>query len=399
MHHIHVEFDDGPRIGALRDFGFDDGFLLGFAAEARSGELPGRVIGVQRGRCTVVVEAGGSLREVEASSSPTAVPEAYGGRPAVGDWVALRLSDERGAPPAEEAFSSPESELRGSIRAILPRRTSFSRKGPGDVSHDKVEEQVIAANVDVALIVMAAGRDWNPRRLERYLALARGSGAAPVLVITKTDLAEDAEALISEASRIAVGVPCAAVCAPEGIGLDSLSPWLEPGQTAVLLGSSGAGKSTLLNAIAGRQLAKTKEVRADDERGRHTTSHRQLFRLDSGALVIDTPGMREIQLWAEQEAVDSVFAEIEGLASACRFRDCAHEGEPGCAVLAALETGLIDTSRYEAWQKLKAELRFLKRREDPAARRAEAEKWKAINKSMRGYTKERRAAVGKSRDA
>ncbi|HET7839940.1 MAG TPA: ribosome small subunit-dependent GTPase A, partial [Rectinemataceae bacterium] len=192
------------------------------------------------------------------------------------------------------------------------------------------------------------------------------------------------------------GLPCVAICAPEGRGLASLSPWLEPGRTIVLLGSSGAGKSTLLNALAGRRLAETREVREDDQRGRHTTSHRQLYRLDSGALVIDTPGLREVQLWAEEATVDAVYAEIEGQAELCRFRDCSHENEPGCAVRAALETGEIERGRYEGWRKLRAELRFLRAREDPALRKANAEKWKTINKAMRGYSKERRASAGKS---
>jgi ribosome biogenesis GTPase len=297
--------------------------------------------------------------------------------PAVGDWVLLRPSE--GGP----AF----------VTAILPRRSAFARRAPGKA----VEAQVLAANVDSAFILCAAGRDWNPRRIERYLALAWEASVNPVIVVTKADMVEDAGALLAEAEAVSLGGPCFAVSALHGDGLEALSKHLEPGRTVVLLGSSGAGKSTLLNALAGRARAAPKEVSEADERGRHTTTHRELFALPSGALVIDTPGLREVQLWVGEEAIESSFSDIETLAAACRFRDCSHGAEPGCAVREALESGRLDGARHASWRKLGREVAFLERRDDLNLARANADRWRAINKSMRGYSKERRSLQGKSR--
>jgi ribosome biogenesis GTPase / thiamine phosphate phosphatase len=227
--------------------------------------------------------------------------------------------------------------------------------------------------------------------------VAWGWGAEPSVVISKVDLAEDPDELEAEAESIAIGARCFLVCAPEGRGLEALRRSLGAGRTVVLLGSSGAGKSTLLNALAGGELARTNAVRADDQRGRHTTTSRQLYRLPSGGMVIDTPGLRELQLWADEESVMAAFPDIEALAAACRFRDCSHEAEPGCAVRAAIGTGALDPERYESWRKLSREAAFLRTRIDPEARREEERKWKVINKSMRGYSKERRALQGRAR--
>ncbi len=398
MQHVEIgRENEHSNIEALLAFGFDEGFARAFASLAEPGDLPARIVEVRRGRYSALrADAAGGLVEVEALLSGAFMnrAETGGDFPAVGDWAVLRQAGAAGGGAAGVA------EVSGPalITAVLPRRSAFARKAPGETGRDKVEAQVLAANVDSAFIVIAAGRDWNPRRLERYLALAEEAGVRAVVVITKADLAENPEALLEEAASTALGVERALVCAPEGRGLESLAERLAPGKTIVLLGSSGAGKSTLLNALAGRALAPTGEVRADDERGRHTTTHRQLYRLSGGALVIDTPGLREVQLWAEEESVDAVFEEIEERATRCRFRDCRHENEPGCAVRAALEAGDIDLGRYESWRKLRREVAYLDSRSDPAARRAEAERWKAINKSMRGYSKERRSIAGKSRD-
>jgi ribosome biogenesis GTPase len=407
----HAEIDLGnehSNIEALGAFGFDEGFARDFAALAEPGEIPARIVEVQRGRYSALcADTEGRLAEVEALLSGAFMNEAEADSvyPAVGDWVVLRQANaaEGGAHTADASGATRASAASGAsgpalITAILPRRGAFARKAPGDTERDRVEAQVLAANVDSAFIVMAAGRDWNPRRLERYLALAEEAGVRAVLVISKADLADDPEALLAEAASTASGVERTLVCAPEGRGMQALAEHVERGKTIVLLGSSGAGKSTLLNALAGRALAATGEVRDDDERGRHTTTHRQLYRLPGGALVIDTPGLREVQLWADEESVDAVFGEIEEYAALCRFRDCRHEREPGCAVREALERGDIDPDRYESWRKLRREVAYLDSRSDPAARRAEAERWKAINKSMRGYTKERRSNAGKSRD-
>ena len=399
MHQIHVGFEnDQAKIEALRAFGFDEGFFQDFFAIAEAGDVPARVVEVQRGRFSALRgEADGRVVEVEALPSGAFMNRADDGAsfPAVGDWVVLRAAGGADEAAAEEA---PGETGPAMIKALLPRRSAFARKRPGETARDRVEAQVLAANVDCAFIVVAAGRDWNPRRLERYLALAREACVQPVVVITKADLAADPDAVLEEVASAAPGVSCALVCAPEGQGLEPLAEWLQAGRTVVLLGSSGAGKSTLLNALAGRAVAATGEVRPDDERGRHTTTHRQLYKLPGGALVIDTPGLREVQLWADEDAVDAVFEEIESYAARCRFRDCSHGSEPGCAVRAALEAGAIDRSRFESWSKLRREVAFLNTREDPAARRAAVDRWKVIHKSMRGYTKERRSLAGRSRD-
>ncbi len=361
----------------LGDFGYIDYFQDAFASLAEAGDLPARVIEEQRGRYRVVFwpEGRGAV-EAEARASAALRREASSSveMPAVGDWVALR----------------PDASGLLFIRRVLPRAGAFMRKAPGDVAHDKIEAQVVAANVDYAFIVAAAGADWKPRRVERYVTLARAAKAEPVLVLTKADLAADPGRLLSEAEVAAPGLRTTLVCAPNGLGLGELAFALEPGKTIALIGSSGAGKSTLLNALAGKSLARTGEVRADDERGRHTTTSRRLYRLEGGALVIDTPGLRELQLWADDEAVCSAFPEIEELAALCKFRDCRHEGEPGCAVRAALEAGEFDAGRYAGWGKLTKEAAFLRAREEGSDREAERRRWRAIERSRRSFAKTNR---------
>jgi ribosome biogenesis GTPase / thiamine phosphate phosphatase len=382
---INVDFDDHPEANwreALREMGFSSFFETAFDSMAREGEAPARVIEEQRDRFRILVPSeSGQPHEEGARASPGLGREADSASelPAVGDWAVVEPT---------------RGELR-TIRAVLPRKSAFMRKAPGDVLHDRIEAQVVAANVDYAFIVAAAGRDWNPRRVERYIALARAADTEPVLVIAKADLAEDVVALITEAELVAPGIRLALVCAPEGRGLDELGFALTPGKTVVLLGSSGAGKSTLLNALAGRALARTSEVREDDQRGRHTTTHRQLYTLSSGALVIDTPGMREIKLWADEEAVGSAFPEIELLAEGCRFRDCSHEGEPGCAVRAAIEAGNLDGGRYSGWKKLSKEAAFLRTKEDHAAKEEARRRWKSIEMSRRSFAKSGHAKRGR----
>jgi ribosome biogenesis GTPase len=396
MSYITVEFSgaaaplppSGPG-GGLKDFGFDEGFERDYFSVAETGDIPARVVEVRRGRLVLVVaapEGGSAWAEAVVSGRLGGEAAAAEDLPAVGDWVAVRPGP-----------GWPRTEGPLSVRAVVPRRSALLRKAPGDTAHDRVESQILAANVDTAFIVAAAGQDFNPRRIERYLALAWEAGVRPVIVVTKADLAEDPATLVAEAEALAPGEACFAVSALRGEGLGQLAGYCPPGKTFILLGSSGAGKSTLLNALAGSRLADTGEVRADDERGRHTTTHRELWRLDSGALAIDTPGLREIQLWAGEEAVDAIFADIEAFAAECRFRDCGHGSEPGCAVRTALAAGEIEEGRYASWLKLRKEVAFLATRTDPAAARAERDRWKAINKSMRGYSKERRALQGRSR--
>jgi ribosome biogenesis GTPase / thiamine phosphate phosphatase len=270
-----------------------------------------------------------------------------------GDWVLL----------AEET-----------LRVALPRRTALVR-GAG---RRDTRAQVLAANVDVVLIVTSINEDMNLRRLERYLTLAWESGAKPVFVLTKADLADDVDAVVKEVESIAFGVPVVAISNVSGAGLDVLRSHLGPGVTAALLGSSGVGKSTLVNTLLGEELLETREIR-DDGKGRHTTTRRELVQLPGGALVIDTPGMREIQLWVADEGLEEAFEDVTELFGRCRFSDCGHESEPGCAVKAAIEDGSLSAERWESYLKLQRELAHLERRIDKRAASEERKKWKALS--------------------
>jgi ribosome biogenesis GTPase len=285
--------------------------------------------------------------------------------PAVGDWVIIRVRD---------------SEKQATIHEILPRKSKFSRKAVGN----KTEEQIVAANVDTVFLVSGLDGDFNPRRIERYLILAWESGANPVIVLNKSDLCRSLESCLAEVEAIAIGVPIVVLSATHHQGLDaSLTSYLQPGQTVALLGSSGVGKSTITNQLKGETVQAVQSVRQGDDRGRHTTTHRQLILLSTGGLIIDTPGMREIQIWAGDESLQETFADIETLAQECRFRDCQHHQEPGCAVQQALAEGLLDYSRFLSYQKLQKELAYSARKQDQRAQLAEKERWKKIHKAMR----------------
>jgi ribosome biogenesis GTPase len=291
--------------------------------------------------------------------------------PAVGDWVALQVSHGDGD---------------AAIHAVLPRATAFVRRAAGDTT----SEQVVAANVDVVFLVCGLDGDFNLRRIERYVAAGWESGAQPVLVLNKVDLAEDREARVAEVEAVAPGVPVVALSARDGDGIDALAPWLGAGRTVALLGSSGVGKSTLANALLGEERQATGAVREDDARGRHTTTRRELMTLPSGAWLLDTPGMRELGLWSSGEGVSEAFADVGQLAAACRYRDCTHEREPGCAVRRAVADGALDVERFESWRKLQKELHWLAVRQDQRLRAAEQAKWKAVHKSMKHHPKAER---------
>ncbi|MGH9887392.1 MAG: ribosome small subunit-dependent GTPase A [bacterium] len=289
--------------------------------------------------------------------------------PTVGDWVAIT------APPGDEPAL---------VHGILPRRTQLIRRAAGK-RHDG---QVIAANVDTFFLVTSANRDANPRRLERYLTAVRDSGAAMVIVVNKTDVADPAElaATLAGLTDVAPDVAIVPVSAHRGDGLAALEPYLRPGHTVALIGSSGVGKSSLVNHWFGRahQLV---HVIDDNDRGRHTTSRRELFALPGGALVIDTPGMRELALLGTDEGLDETFADVAALAAGCRFRDCRHQGEPGCAVDAAIDAGELDEGRLAGLQKLERELAAAELRRDRALARAERTRMKAVNRSLRARGK------------
>jgi|SRR5688572_8180494 ribosome biogenesis GTPase len=284
--------------------------------------------------------------------------------PAVGDWVVIRRR--RGASLA-------------AIVAVLPRRSWFSRKMAGMVT----DEQLVAANVDVVFIVMALDADFSLRRLERYLLLARESGAAPVILLTKPDLASAAEAQAAEVRAVAGDLPVHVVNPKRSEGLDQVAGYLTPGRTAALLGSSGVGKSTIINRLVGQDVQKTREVRASDAKGRHTTIHRELVMLPNGGLIIDTPGMRELQLWDVGEAVRETFDDVEALAAGCHFTDCRHRDEPRCAVKEGAAEGRIDPARLESYLQLQDELAFLARQQDERAQLEEKRRARKTTTSRR----------------
>jgi ribosome biogenesis GTPase len=286
--------------------------------------------------------------------------------PAVGDFVALRLPDRDG--PAL-------------IHAILPRRTAFIRKAAGQSTDD----QVVASNIDTIFIMISLDRDFNLRRLERYLTLVWESGAQPAILLNKADLCKDPEAVLNEINEVAFGVPVHVISALNDEGLEALEPYLRPGFTVSFVGSSGVGKSTLLNQLLGRKVQATQEVRADDSRGRHTTTHRELFVRPEGGIIIDTPGMRELQLWHAQGGIEKAFSEIEALGAQCRFRDCSHGNERGCAVRAAVERGELDPERLASFEKLTQELRYIESRFNKNAALDRKRQEKIANKAMKPF--------------
>jgi ribosome biogenesis GTPase / thiamine phosphate phosphatase len=321
--------------GTLAALGWTDELEEAFTTHAERGFMPARVVAEHRGGYYVRSELGDRLAHARGRLRDD---EILGGMPAVGDWVVV--------------CDAPGD--RFAIEALLPRRTKVSRKTPWL----KAEEHILVANVDTVLLVAGLDADFNPRRLERYLTAAWDSGADPVIVLTKLDVCDDPGKL-AEAEAVAVGVPIYAVSNVTGEGIDAVRDLLQPAKTFVLLGSSGTGKSTLANRLAGRTVMDTGDLR-NDGRGRHTTRHRQLLVMPGGAILIDTPGLRELQIW--EGDLDSAFADIAELAAQCKFNDCAHSSEPDCAVREALETGELDEGRWANYLKLQRELRAIEAR-------------------------------------
>ncbi len=266
------------------------------------------------------------------------------------------------------------------ILATLPRRTVFSRREPGPIPRD----QAVAANFDYVFIMQSLNMDFNPKRLERYLTLAWQSGATPVILLTKADLVEDYWDYLMEVERVATGVNTHVVSAYTGYGLQRLNAYLQPGKTVVFLGSSGVGKSSLVNALAGEEIMAVSAIREDDSKGRHTTTHRQLIRLKSGVMIIDTPGMRELGMWDVSDGLGDAFADVEAFLGKCRFSDCRHETEPGCAIKAAIAIGELDASRWESYRKLKEEA------VDKAEMLRRKNEW---HKSLAKFTKQRKKDI------
>jgi ribosome biogenesis GTPase len=351
----------------LQQLGATAGTFDDFSLLRLPGCILGRVAIVVRDEYRVYAEDGDYRAEASGALLYGALSQ--GELPAVGDWVALR------------AIAQGEAILH----AVLPRRTKFSRRAAGT----REDEQVIAANVDVALIICGLDGDFNLRRMERYLTLVHECGADPVLVLNKSDLCLDLKARLDAAQTVARGIPVVPISSTTVEGIAPLAPYLRAGKTFVLLGSSGVGKSTLLNRLSGEDLQRTSAVRDSDGRGRHTTTRRELIVLPQGAILIDTPGMRELQLWANQESLDQTFDDIAELAQYCRFRDCAHQVEAGCAVRDALASGELAAPRWESYRKLQSEIRRHELLTDKTAALGAKQRLKAIHKAQREIYKMR----------
>jgi ribosome biogenesis GTPase len=350
----------------LGPWGWDATWTERFSVHARDGCVPGRITIEHKGlyhfhgpQGEGVGQVSGRLRHLASGRADF---------PAVGDWVALRGSSDAG--PAV-------------IEAVLPRTNKLSRKVPGDAT----QEQVLAANLDVLLLVTSLNRDLNPRRVERFLAAAALPACRPVLVLTKSDLCDSPGEIVEGLHARLGGVPVHAVSALAGDGLDALATYLGGGRTAAMLGTSGVGKSTLLNRLLGMERQAVHPIREGDDRGRHTTTHRELVPLPWGGLLIDSPGIRELQLWAEGSDVDAAFEDITELAAGCPFTDCTHAHEPRCAVRRAIADGLLDEARYESYLKLRKELEYEEARTDPRAARERKEQERRIH---RQYQKQHR---------
>ena len=344
--------DDGAA--ALRSLGWDAGWEAAFAEYAHEDVEPGRIAAPHRGGAYDVLTGGGEVRA--RLPGRTRKQAAVTDRPVVGDWVVLGTAAERAR----------------AIDAVLPRRTKLSRRAAHDTSDDLAREQVVAANVDVVFITLSLADETDLRLLERYLTLAWDSGARPAILLTKSDLVQDPDARAAEISAIAGDVPVIAVSTRTGFGLDRVAAVLEPGTTGSLIGPSGVGKSTIVNALAGEELLATGSV-ASDGSGRHTTTRRQLVVLPAGGIVVDNPGIRELYLWVAREGLEEAFGDVVDLAAHCRFADCRHETEPGCAILAALADGTLSADRWASYCELERELAALdtqlERQERSRARR------------------------------
>jgi len=354
----------------LRELGWDEGFSHHFDEWAKKAHVqPGRVF-IEFNYLFRVYLAGGEIEAVLAGS----LKHHAGSRselPAVGDWVAVR--------------QRPDDE-RGAIVAVLPRRSRFSRKTAGQVT----DEQVVAANVNVVFIVMALDADFSLRRLERYLLLARESGAAPVTLLTKPDLADDIPARVAEVTALAGDTPVHVLSPKFNEGIEQVAHYLTPGRTGALLGSSGVGKTTIINRLVGADVRKTRDVRGSDSKGRHTTTNRELVVLPNGGLLIDTPGMREIQLWDVGAAVSETFDDSAALAVGCHFSDCRHRDEPRCAVKAAVAAGNLAADRLDSYVKLQEELAFLTRQQDERAQIEHKRRSKVLTKAANQHIKSKR---------
>ena len=351
------------KVAHLVDLGWNSFFENAFLELDDAALMPARVVEEFKG----IYRVSGAREEYMAQIAGKIryLAQARVDFPAVGDWVAV----------------APTGESHARIKCILPRKTKLSRKLAGR----ELCEQIVAANLDTVFVVSSLNREFNLRRIERYLTLVWDSGATPIVLLNKADLCPEADAQDSksEVENIAPGIPVLLLSAYQGTGIGSVLSHISRGQTAACVGSSGVGKSTIINALSGAASLRVQPVREDDDRGRHTTTSRQMIFLPGGGIVIDTPGMRELQLWDSEEGLSRAFEDIATLAEKCKFRNCAHGGEPGCAVEAAILESRLVPERLENYRKLQAELRFQERKADPEMARQEKERWKKIHKAMR----------------
>jgi ribosome biogenesis GTPase / thiamine phosphate phosphatase len=346
----------------LDALGWNDRFAEAFRAHAADDVVPGRVSLEHQHIYRILTAEGERLARVTGRLRHEATGAV--GYPGVGDWVAVR---------------SRPGQLRSTIVAILPRQSRFSRKAAGDTTR----EQIVAANIDTVFLATGLDGDFSLRRIERYLVTAWESGATPVVLLTKSDLCDDLAETIADVESVAGGAAVHATSARNDHGLDILGRYLQPGRTVAILGSSGVGKSTLINRLLGREQQRTADLTKHRSRGRHTTTNRELIVLPGGGLIIDTPGLREIQLWEAGGSIDAAFADIEALASGCHFSDCRHDTEPRCAVQRAVADGTLPADRLEHYLKLCHEADYLAAKQTQLAQLEAKRKWKTIHKALR----------------
>jgi ribosome biogenesis GTPase len=357
-------------VNSLFELGWNEFFENEFGRSSIAGTRPARVVEELKDSWRVCGEFGELLAKVAgklryAAQSPHRAAGVQRKQlPAVGDWVAINPR---------------EHEARATILAVLPRRSKVSRKAAGRAA----AEQIIAANLDTIFVVSSLNRDFNPRRIERYLAMVWESGASPVVLLTKADLCDDPAAAQAEVESVAIGVPVHVLSAVTGDGLTALEKYLRTGRTVALVGSSGVGKSTLINRLLGKEQMATKPIREDDDRGRHATTSRRLVLLPGGGMLIDTPGMRELQLWDAEAGLGRAFDDVSTFASRCKFRDCLHLGEPGCAVREAIANGKLAAERLENYRKLDRELQYLARKQDAGLQSAQEKKWRKVHQAQK----------------
>ncbi|MFA5880471.1 MAG: ribosome small subunit-dependent GTPase A [Candidatus Margulisiibacteriota bacterium] len=346
----------------LENLGWDHFFEKHFAQYQVLGYRPLRIIRENRLKYLAIGDQGEFKCEVTGKFRNKAGGK--GNYPAVGDWVAVKMCP---------------NEAKAMIHQVLPKKSAFIRKVAGTIT----EEQVVASNIDVVFIVCGLDLNYNLRRIERYLALAWESGAQPVVLLNKADICEKLDQYKSEVESIAVGVSIYTISATQNQGLEIINTYVQMGKTAVFLGSSGVGKSTIINSLLAFEQFRINDVSELGSRGRHTTTFRQLVFLPNGGMLIDTPGMREVQVWGEDVGLKQVFDDIEQLATQCKFRDCQHQNEISCAVLKAKEAGTIDQNRYNSYMKLKSEFSYLEARQIMKPNALEKTRWKKISKQIK----------------